>query len=149
MTQGKDNGPKTPINDFIAICRDDPAKVYVSMEAEQNARDDFNLGSKDELKKFIADGGLSSPKHINTELWDRNPLKDTVPSYVDAFSFSSGTKQGYIAYCPNPKVKNWLLKSFKLDLKGPGKSINTFAEAMLKATTTLIENPVKIEKKET
>lgn len=129
----KKKGPSVPLKEFERICREESANVYVSGEAEQNARSDFKLKTKDELKSFIGNSGLESPEHINTELWHNNPLKDTKPSYVDAFRFKTGSKTGYIAYCPNPLKQNWLLKSFKLNIVNTNNSLSTMEEALINA----------------
>lgn len=125
-------GPSVPIADFEKLCRDTPEKVYVPNDVEKSAREDFRLQTKDDLKAFIG-SGLESSEYINTELWDNNPLKETHPSYVDAYSFKSGKKTGYIAYCPNPKMNNWRLKSFKHNIVGSGAPVNSLAEAFKNA----------------
>lgn len=134
MTVGeKAKEPSVPLEEFERICRDEPAKVYVSGEAEKDARNDFKIITKEDLKSFIGNKGVESPEHVSTELWHNNPLKDTHPSYVDAFIFKTGTKSGYLAYCPNPRMKNWLLKSFKLNIVNANNALSTLEQAFIEA----------------
>lgn len=133
MSQGVvKNGPSVPIADFQKICRENPEDIYVPNDVVLSARKDFRLQSSEDLKFFIG-SGFENSEYINTEIWDNNPLKETHPSYVDAYSFTSGKKTGYIAYCPNPKMKNWRLKSFKENIVGAGAPVNSLVEAFANA----------------
>jgi hypothetical protein len=124
--------PSTPLVEFEKICRENPDQVYIPNAVEISARLDFRLQTKAEVKAFIGNG-LEKPEYINTEPWDNNPFKLTHPSDVDAYSFTSGRVTGYIAYCPNTKMNNWRLKSFKKNIVGPGPSINALSEVFASA----------------
>ncbi|MGJ0516009.1 MAG: hypothetical protein ACR65O_09730 [Methylomicrobium sp.] len=101
------------IDELIKACAQ-KNQVAVLNNAEKCARDDFGLNTKIAVLDFIASGGLETPHYINTKLWENNPDPAT-SIMVDAYSFYSGPKQGYIAFFFNPKTNKWLIKSFKLN----------------------------------
>jgi hypothetical protein len=97
--------------DFINACAD-ISHVGVRGKAQDDARDHFSLTTKPILLNFIYNGGMESPKHINTKLWEMNPEAGT-PIKIDAYSFYTGLKYGYIAFRFNPNSGMWFIKSFK------------------------------------
>jgi hypothetical protein len=99
------------LKNFIEACGD-VKQVGVRGKAQDDASDHFLLPTKPRLLNFIYSGGLDSPKHINTKIWEANPEPAT-PIMVDAYSFYAGTIYGYIAFRFNPKTGAWYIKSFK------------------------------------
>lgn len=104
-------GPVYDFCEFVNACGD-TNKVNVASEAQDNAREHFKLKTKTILLNFIYTGGLESPSHINTKVWEKNP-NPSIRIMVDAYSFFSGLKYGYIAFRFNPVLKTWFVKSFK------------------------------------
>lgn len=99
------------LQDFINACAD-IKRVGVRGKAQDDASQHFSLATKILLLNFIYEGGLESPKHINTKLWGMNPTPD-IPIKIDAYSFYTGLKYGYIAFRFNPNSGTWFIKSFK------------------------------------
>lgn len=137
------SGPSVPLADFQKLCREEPNKVYVPKEVQDSARTDFKLNTKADLMAFVG-AGLENAKYLNTEPWENNPFKESHPSLVDSFSFKSGSKDGYLAYCPNHKLNNWRLKSFKNNIVGRGNSLGSMADAF--ASAGLLSSKNKEEK---
>lgn len=100
------------LNDLIKACGE-INKVVVLGKAEKSARDDFGLNTKKAVLDFIYNDGLENPHYINTKPWEQNP--DSSLILIDAYSFYSGPKQGYMAFFFSTKTGRWLIKSFKLN----------------------------------
>lgn len=100
------------LNDLIKACGE-LNQVVVLGKAEKSARDDFGLNTKKTVLDFIYNDGLESPHYINTKPWENNPDPSLI--VIDAYSFYSGPKQGYMAFFFSMKTKRWLIKSFKLN----------------------------------
>ena len=98
------------LNDLIKACGKDN-QVVVLGNAEKSAREDFGLSTKKNVLDFIYNDGLENPQYITTKPWDRNPDPGLV--MIDAYSFNSGPKQGYLAFFFSIKTRRWLIKSFK------------------------------------
>jgi penicillin-binding protein-related factor A (putative recombinase) len=88
-------------------------KVQVLYEAELNAREKFGLKSKAELLAFIGNDGLQDVTYVNTEIWRNNP-KRNMDIYIDAYTFRSNQKTGYIAFMKGITCK-YAIKSFHLN----------------------------------
>lgn len=54
--------------DFILCCMYDPQSVQVLHDAELNAREQFGLVTKAEIRAFISNQGLQNLTYVNTEL---------------------------------------------------------------------------------
>lgn len=89
-------------------------QVVVLSNAQTSARENFGLKTQKEVIDFIFNDGLECPHHINTKPWENNPDHSCVIQ-VDAYSFYSGPKHGYMAFFFSPKTNKWLIKSFKLN----------------------------------
>lgn len=100
------------LNDLIKACGEINRGVVLG-KAERSARDDFGLLTKKAVLDFIYNDGLEKPQHINTKRWEQNPDTDLI--LIDAYSFYSGPKHGYLAFFHSPKTGKWLIKSFKLN----------------------------------
>jgi hypothetical protein len=100
------------IKDLIDACNM-PVNVVVLRNALTSASIDFGLNTAKEVMEFISNDGIENPKLINTKKWENNP--DEIPIYVDAYSFYSGKKHGYLAFMFSNKTKKWLIKSLKLN----------------------------------
>jgi hypothetical protein len=98
--------------DFVGACGSAERTVFVLPGASSTARSDFGLNTEGDILGFVANGGLESPKHIRTALWEKNPHPDQ-PVSINSFGFFSGTKFGYIAFGFVPKTRKWILKSLK------------------------------------
>ncbi len=106
-------GNDTPcynLEDFISACADN--KVEVWPPALRDARY-FGFRDRDERKilTFIASGGLEGVEFLKIEPWRGSP--ENPPPLVDAYSFWSGGKKGYIAFFYSLQEKQWEMKSFK------------------------------------
>lgn len=102
------------LRDFTDSCAE-IKNVGVRGKAQDDAREYFSLTTKPILLNFINNGGMESPEHINTKLWEMNPEQST-PIKIDAYSFYTGLKYGYLAFRFNPNSGMWFIKSFKLNL---------------------------------
>jgi hypothetical protein len=103
-------GPSHNLKEFEQDCSED--KVVVMPKAANTARKDFNLKTAGKVVQFIGRGGLEKPRLINSKPWENNP-EPIYPIMVDAYSFYSGFIFGYLAFFYNPKIKKWVIKSFK------------------------------------
>lgn len=101
------------LKELIKACAESNQVVVLS-KAEKCAREDFGLNTKKAVLDFIANEGLENPRLLNTKLWEKNP-DPTCVIMVDAYSFYSGPKQGYIAFLFSTITQKWLIKSFKLN----------------------------------
>lgn len=100
------------LNNLIKAC----GKInYVKVlgKAQESAGTDFGLYTEQAVCDFINDGGLEKPQYINTKPWENNPDPGLI--LIDAYSFYSGPKQGYLAFFFSIKTDRWLIKSFKLN----------------------------------
>jgi hypothetical protein len=123
------------LNDLIKACGE-INQVVVLDNAQRSARDDFGLITKKAVIDFVYNDGLESPHYINTTPWKNNPDPCCL-ILVDAYSFYSGPKQGYMAFFFNPKTDKWLIKSFKLNKDSAPRS-NIFLD-QLSAIKALME----------
>lgn len=103
-------GPEYSIQDFLAACS--KGEAVLIDDAPNDSRQYFNLKTQGAVLKFIASGGLKKIRHYNTKLWETRPDKN-ITIMVDAYTFYSGEKCGYIAFLFQPITKKWLIKSFK------------------------------------
>ncbi|MFZ2171936.1 MAG: hypothetical protein WAW61_20130 [Methylococcaceae bacterium] len=101
------------LNDLINACGG-IKQVVVLSNAQISAREDFGLTTQKDVIDFIYNDGLESPHHINTTTWKNNPNQSCLIQ-VDAYSFYSGPKHGYMAFFFSPMTNKWLIKSFKLN----------------------------------
>lgn len=97
-------------NEFLKACGI-PGNVTIAYDAK-NGAGYFNLLTESAILAFIACGGLENPNYINTDVWHLNPNKPPDVN-VDAYSFFSGKKFGYIAFMFLPRTNKWRIKSFK------------------------------------
>lgn len=100
---------------FIAACNED-SQVQVSYDAGKDAQSQFGLSTKKALLDFIGHGGLEDRHFVNTRLWQNNPHPEN-PVMIDAYTFSSGRKRGYLAFRRTlpPASSKWLIKSFHVE----------------------------------
>lgn len=94
-------------------CISNTENVIPIDDVPKDARNDYNLKTKQELLDFITNDGLENLKYINTKDWEKNP-DTTCPIDVYAFEFRTMFKLGYIAFMYNQKTNKWLIKSFHL-----------------------------------
>ncbi len=105
--------PYNRLKDFVSACGVGTEKVFVRYDAERDAGNPpFKLKTTNQILLFIANDGLEKLQHKNTEEWKVAPKKHK-GTLVDAFYFSSGNKQGYIAFMYLRKNKMWHIKSLK------------------------------------
>jgi hypothetical protein len=135
------------LGDFIKACAD-PNHVSVHYDAKKGA-ERFNIFTEVDLLAFINSDGLEDVEFINTEVWHLNPNKPP-DIYVDAYSFYSGKKYGYIAFMFSPKTQKWRIKSFKLNTKPKTREIKADRNYLtsgkvkkIKSTLVEIKNGVK------
>lgn len=100
------------LNDLIKACGKNN-HVKVLGKAQESAGSDFGLYTEQAVLYFINDGGLEKPQHISKKPWEKNPDPGLI--WIDAYSFYSGPKQGYLAFFFSSKTGRWLIKSFKLN----------------------------------
>ena len=105
--------PAYKLEEFILACKD-ILRVAVRDRAQKDARDHFKLNTKKELLRLISANVMESLCHINTKLWERNPNLHNI-IMIDAYSFYSGKKFGYVAFRYNITNDTWFIKSFKLN----------------------------------
>lgn len=101
------------LDEFLDACGE-PGKVAVAYDAKKDAEKYFKLVTEKDLLAFIFARGLEKLTPINCEEWRFNPNKPPA-IYVDAYSFYSGNKFGYIAFMFIPKTNKWNIKSFHLN----------------------------------
>jgi len=111
----KANGPSYDLSDLINACARNKSGVRAIKGAVISARKDFNLKTEREIVDFIGAGGLQTPKFKNTDTWQNNPDPPPPIIMVDAYTFSSGSISGYIAFLFQKKTDKWIIKSFKLN----------------------------------
>ncbi len=100
------------LDELITACRERTERFHIPDEVKEDAKKHFNLNTKEEILDFIANEGLKQTQYRNTKIWGNNPNPRTEIS-VYAYNFSSGLKDGYIAFFFNPAVNTWWIKSFK------------------------------------
>ncbi|EKE07799.1 MAG: hypothetical protein ACD_17C00512G0002 [uncultured bacterium] len=103
-------GAEDNLRSLVDAC-EDPNLVSVAYDAKKGA-EYFKILTEKALLAFINTGMLEDPKYINTRPWELNPHKPP-DIMVEAFSFYSGKKYGYIAFMFIPKMQKWRIKSFK------------------------------------
>jgi len=104
--------PSYKIEDFISECASKAPEVTVSHDAEQEAKNSFNLPTAKDLIAFIGNGGINTRKFKNS-CPQRMELAGNKGKMVDAYHFRDGRKIGYIAFIFNDARKKWHIKSFK------------------------------------
>ncbi len=125
------------LHELIKACAESN-QVTVLTNAERCARDEFRLNTKKAVLDFIANEGLETPLYLNTKPWEKNP-DPTCPIMVDAYSFYSGPKHGYIAFLFSAKTQKWIIKSFKSNRDSVPRNENWFGK--LSEIKTLIQIP--------
>jgi hypothetical protein len=95
-------------DDFKTACCKSRSSVSAICDTLADARKDFNIQTEENLIGFICNKGLSEIIFINTTPFRKNPKM-----MVDAYSFRSLGKYGYIALTFSDVTKKWLIKSFK------------------------------------
>lgn len=110
--------PAYELSSFIAACQVG-GQVFVTRGALQTATSDFGLTKDSDVMAFIGDGGIERPTFVNSVPWVNNPKPEN-KILVDSYSFYTGTKFGYLAFCYNDNTQKWMLKSMKKnDQTGP------------------------------
>lgn len=99
------------LNDLIKACGKKNHVKVLSKALESASA--FNLYTEQAVLDFIYNDGLEKPQHINKRPWEKNPDPGLI--WIDAYSFYSGPKQGYLAFFFSIKTGRWLIKSFKLN----------------------------------
>ncbi|MCK5355252.1 MAG: hypothetical protein KAJ63_09050 [Methyloprofundus sp.] len=120
--------PAYNLIDLIHACNEQGQVVLIGNSAN-SARDDFGLITQKDVLEFIANNGMESPSHINTKHWERNP-QPTKPIMVDAYSFYSGSKHGYLAFFFSHTNK-WLIKSFKCNADKTPRNISPMQKQLV------------------
>ena len=102
--------PHYNFDDLISACRTGEVEVW---RPALRGAGYFSIRDRDGNKvlEFIAAGGLEGLEHISVE--SLRSSSDIPPPKVDAYSFWSGGKKGYIAFFYNPNERQWEIKSFK------------------------------------
>lgn len=95
--------------DFINDCGKGSSSVFVTEDAKITAKDHFNLKTEKEILDFISNGGLEKPQLQNITSKKKGQSQGVL---VDAYTFLSRTKHGYIAFFKAP-TGIWIIKSFK------------------------------------
>ena len=108
-------------DEFIHACGEQGKVIFIANSAN-DARIDFGLNTKQDVLNFIANDGLEEAFYINTKIWEKNP-DPAHPVMVDAYSFYSGAKPGYLAFLLSPTNK-WIIKSFKLNPSDPIRNLS-------------------------
>jgi len=109
--------PTYLFSDFQAACGQGDT-VTVSNDAQDDARDYFHLRNELAIRDFIFNNGLENLEFIDTKPWRNNP-DPNVTIMIDAYSFRSGLRYGYIAFFNNKKIGKWRIKSFKKNWDAP------------------------------
>jgi hypothetical protein len=119
--------PAYDITQLIQACGTQK-QVFVTQQAQISARLDFGLNTMESILEFVFHHGLENLKYQKTKPWEKNPDK-TINIEVDSYAFSSGPKEGYIAFLFQPKTNKWIIKSFKKNIHSPLKN-NSMAEQL-------------------
>lgn len=102
------------IDDFLQACKEEVIKGSSIIGLEgwvlRSASRDFNIKTKRSLIEFIAYGGLEDLRFINTSPY-RISL-EVPPPMCDAYTFSSGFTEGYLAFFFSETNQRWIIKSF-------------------------------------
>ena len=114
-------------DNFIHACGEQGKAVLIGSSAN-DARMDFGLNTQQDVLSFIANDGLEDAFYINTKIWEKNP-NQAHPIMVDAYSFYSGAKPGYLAFLLSPTNK-WIIKSFKHSPNDPKRKLSPAHEAL-------------------
>lgn len=102
--------PAYVFHDLVVASKNGTIKVHRG--AIEDARKDFNLHTEQRIRNFIVGGGLENLSFISKKRWENNPDPTNIVM-VDAYSFRTGGKKGYMAFLKAP-TGLWLIKSFKL-----------------------------------
>jgi len=104
--------PEVALQALIDSC-DKREKIGVKYDAENDAREVFNLPTKKRIYEFIAGGGLEAVTPIKVENWRYNPKPIENPALVYSYNFYSGSLYGYLAIIFFQKTGWIMIKSFK------------------------------------
>ncbi len=102
--------PAYNLSDFMQCCADQA--VFVWDPALKTASENFGIHGQDKLQAFISEGGLENLAFVVSEPFRNWKVKPPAP-IVDSYTFTTGNKDGYIAFFRNPDVGIFNLKSFK------------------------------------
>ena len=127
--------PSYKLEDFMEACRKGSKAVTVLKSADDTAKSEFRLKSKDDLIHFIGSGGISGLELANNAPWDKNPNKEQ-EIMVDSYDFFAGSDYGYLAFMFQPVTSKWLIKSFKKNNKPDPRNNTLMGEAFKKALKT-------------
>ena len=119
--------PCYKMEDFISACAKGVSEVSIRRQATIDA-EYFGFHRRDSRRilKFISQKGLENLQFINS-----SPLRKTAekpPPVIDAYSFRTGGKMGYISFYKQPRDGKWKIKS----LKRHEQSNNALAEQLVK-----------------
>lgn len=123
--------PRHDFENFEKCCREKPENVLIHSPAKQGAREEFGLKTDDDIKSFIADGGLSDRVFVKTDIFKAAQDLRGQEMSADVYDFWSGTKFGYFALVHNPNNRAWLIKSFKSNEKENPRAQSSALEEVL------------------
>lgn len=129
----------TPENALLALIDacGNYEKIGVKYDAENDARDVFNLPTKKRIYEFIAAGGLETVTAIKKEDWRYNPKPVENPALVYSYSFYSGRQYGYLAFIYFQKTGAIIIKSFKKNTQQDPRNL------AFKGLASLLSTPEK------
>lgn len=116
--------PSHSLKEFIDACGRNAIELWPHIV--DDATRDFNLYTKKEVVEFIANTDF---EFINSKELEK--MKNVPPYMVDAYSFHSGNKFGYMAFFKHKNGK-FFLKSFKLN--------NSFCKIDAKQTAATVKS---------
>jgi hypothetical protein len=120
----QDNSKKVDIQELIEMCKGSPTNVTLSNRAQQDASADFGLDSASDVKAFIGDGNLENTTCINCV-----ESREIPETFITAYGFSTGRKQGYLAYHRKQTDLTKLhIKSFHKNTMHSKSAIGTLAD---------------------
>ena len=106
--------PAYEFKDFLQCCAD--RTVFVWEPALKTAASDFSLHGQDRVQEFIAGDGLESLGFDDSQAF--REWKGPAPQpTVDSYTFSTGKKDGYLAFFRSPLTGIFNLKSFKRNVE--------------------------------
>lgn len=123
-------GPEHDFGAFERCCNAQPNGVLIHDKAKEGARTHFNLKTDDDIKYFVAQGGLADRLFIKRDPFGAAKDLRGEKMWVDVYDFWSGAKYGYFALVQNPKNKAWLIKSFTLNNKSNPRNQQQFGSNM-------------------
>jgi hypothetical protein len=103
--------PYYELKDFVEACASEHPNVFVRREAEDHAREQFELAPKSELLAFIGAGEFQELTLDRTSVWATAPL-EFEGMIVDSYTFVALCKRCYMAFGYGSKAGRWALKSF-------------------------------------